>query len=388
MIEISQYRAVVGRWHIFTSCRPLKCKLKHNYKLGESLSDKLTKIKPTFLLLLSIICALILQCGDVQTNPGPTRSLVINHLNAHSLCPSDRSKKIDEIYSTLCLQELIDIICISETWLHSGIPDDTVSLPEYQIFRRDRQLGPNDGIGGGAAIYVHDSIPAKHRKDLEHKDLEMCVCQISHNNKKFIIASCYRAPGMTAAQADNFLIQLQEFLTLTSLENPEALFLLGDLNDHCLVWNSIHRSSELKNKLVDLLNINNLFQIIDEPTHITPTTSSLLDIIITDAPGYVVDSGTHAPIGDNYHCRIFCKVRIKFKREPAYSRTIWDYNTADFLSLTNTLSIAPWMMLNIYDDLDDAVDYFKSLLIKTSQDFIPTRPLQSDPMINPGLLMQ
>ena len=320
---------------------------------------------------------IIIQSGDIEKNPGPARSLLINHINAHSLCPSDRSKKIDEIYSSLCIREAVDIICISETWLHASISDNDVSLPDYQLFRKDRVRGIGDGIGGGSAIYIHESIPAKHRPDLENKDLEMVLCEIIHQKKKFIIASCYRPPGMAALLVNNFINNMQAFFSAVCAENPEACFLLGDLNDHCLNWNSDHRLSELKNRLVDLVNINNFFQVINEPTHTTPTNHSLLDLIITDAPGYIIDSGTHAPMGDNFHCRIFCKVRVRFEREPAYKRLIWNYETADFKSINDALSNAPWMTLDIFDNIDDGVDYFETLLLNAAREYIPNKTYYS-----------
>ena len=65
----------------------------------------------------------------------------------------------------------------------------------------------------------------------------------------------------------------------------------------------------------DLAHANNLYQVIDEFTHITPYSSSLLDLIITDAPGYILYSGTLPPTGDKYHCGIYCKVNIQLPKE-------------------------------------------------------------------------
>jgi len=152
---IAQHRAAIGRWHLFTLGRPLKKKRNLRFKLGESMFNAGCKLRPSLLLTLYICSQLLLLCGDVKTNPGPTKSLTINHINAHSLCPSDRTKKLDEIHSLLCVEEQIDIICVSETWLKSQHTDLHVSLPDYQLFRSDR-APPK--IGGGAAIYIHESI--------------------------------------------------------------------------------------------------------------------------------------------------------------------------------------------------------------------------------------
>ena len=93
---------------------------------------------------------------------------------------------------------------------------------------------------------------------------------------------------------------------------------MGDLNDRCLTYDSPHPDSELGTRLLDLVVTNNLFQIIDEPTHITSTSSSLLDLIITDSPGYILDSGVLAPIGDPYHSTVFCKFQIQYTTDKPY----------------------------------------------------------------------
>ncbi len=51
--------------------------------------------------------------------------------------------------------------------------------------------------------------------------------------------------------------------------------MLGDLNDDMLSSN---------NKLNTKISLNNLHQMIDKPTHITPHSATLLDILITNRP--------------------------------------------------------------------------------------------------------
>ena len=79
-------------------------------------------MRPSLGLLLLVAVLLLLRCGDVKPNPGPTfQPLSICHINARSLCPSDRSKRIDEIQSILALDEKFDLICVSETMLYSRL---------------------------------------------------------------------------------------------------------------------------------------------------------------------------------------------------------------------------------------------------------------------------
>lgn len=61
-----------------------------------------------------------------------------------------------------------------------------------------------------------------------------------------------------------------------------------DINDSSL-------SSDFGVPIYHMLECNNLFQMISEPTRITNRQSSLLDLIITNAPGYFVATGTNSP---------------------------------------------------------------------------------------------
>ena len=57
--------------------------------------------------------------------------------------------KLDELY-LLTTRFSPDIICISESWLSSDVPDGMCNLSDYILYRRDRV----DRIGGGVMCYV------------------------------------------------------------------------------------------------------------------------------------------------------------------------------------------------------------------------------------------
>ena len=158
----------------------------------------------------------------------------------------------------------------------------------------------------------------------------------------------------------------------------------GDFNDKCVTWTDDHTESELSNKLVDLINTCNLHQIIDEPTRITANSASLLDIIITDSPGYIMDSGTLPPLSNLDHSCSYCKLKIRYLKETMYQRNIWDYKNADFDGLNEHLRNAPWDVgLDTFDDIDDSVGYFTTLLITTAKDYIPNKTVLIRPKDKP-----
>ena len=57
----------------------------------------------------------------------------------------------------------LHILAFTETWLNNNIADGEVSLPGYSMDRSDRA----DGLGGGIAVYVKDTLSVIRRSDLE-----------------------------------------------------------------------------------------------------------------------------------------------------------------------------------------------------------------------------
>ena len=68
------------------------------------------------------------------------KGIKILHLNIRSLY-----NKLDEI-RLLVVESNPDILGISETWLHNGIDDSEIHIPNFSLLRKDRR----DGYGGVA----------------------------------------------------------------------------------------------------------------------------------------------------------------------------------------------------------------------------------------------
>ena len=329
-----------------------------------------------------MVTLLLLLSGDVHQNPGPNtdkKCIEICHVNMRSLKPQT-STKLDELHSTVCIDKTFDIICISETWLDNTIMDSDIDLPDYKIFRKDRNRH-----GGGVAIYVHDSLPVRKLNEFDINGLELVCVELIHNNKKFIIACCYRPPGANLEESTEFLENFQTVYNLMLTFSPESVFILGDFNDRCLQWEDPHKNSELGLTFFECLQNNLLFQIIKEPTYICDKYNSILDLIITDSPGYILDSGVGNPIGDPSHCLIFCKVQIQYIKDAKYEREIWKYDDGDFDTLNNMLSTSPWQVMYIYDDFNDMAEYFTSLYLNACKQYVPNKKISINPKDKPWM---
>ena len=81
-------------------------------------------------------------------------------------------------------------------------------------------------------------------------------------------------------------------------------------------------------------------QLISKSTHTLKNSSSCIDLIFTDQPNLITDSGTHPSLHPNCHHNItFCKINLKIIYPPPYRRLVWDFKRANSLAQSLNLSI-------------------------------------------------
>jgi hypothetical protein len=70
----------------------------------------------------------------------------------------------------------VGLLAINETKLDSSITNNEISIPGYDVVRRDRQHHGRNG--GRVCLYVKSNLNFKIRDDLANKDLELIFVQI------------------------------------------------------------------------------------------------------------------------------------------------------------------------------------------------------------------
>ena len=86
---------------------------------------------------------LLLQSGDIETNPGPSKSsrLKLCHWNLNGIAVQDFVKV--SLIEAFIIANNIDIICLSETFLDSTIPLNDGRLYIIVGLSRSRKVLPN-----------------------------------------------------------------------------------------------------------------------------------------------------------------------------------------------------------------------------------------------------
>ena len=186
----------------------------------------------------------------------------IGHLNVYHL-----PNKIADVCLLLNRKPKIHILGLSETWVNSKHSDEILSIPNYQIIRQDSTQSGHTGL----AVYIHDSMYPfiRRRPDLEIKDIECIWIEIKCSmSSPLLLGYLYRHPDSTNEWLDNF-VQMMDTVQLCN----RNILLQGDLNFNLLAPQTSWQST---------FSLFGLTQIVNKPTRIASTSTSLLDHIYTN----------------------------------------------------------------------------------------------------------
>ena len=81
--------------------------------------------------------------------------------------------KLDEVSDAITYANL-DLACITETWLHDHIHNNVISIPEYNLVRRDRI----DITHGGFCTYIKKGLKYTVLEDLYDDKIEAIWLQL------------------------------------------------------------------------------------------------------------------------------------------------------------------------------------------------------------------
>ncbi len=288
-----------------------------------------------------------------------TKGVVFAHLNVRSI----RNKMDDVKY--IAENENVDVFTISETWLSSNICDNELSIPGYHLFRRDRPLendnvmenDENDDEHGGVACYVRDSHTAVKRSDLNDDEIEALWIEIKPKySKPFLVCTFYRPPDCNVEYFNKFDNIVQGL-------NDDDIVILGDFNLDCL-------SDNTSKKVDDFCTNNQLSQIIDEPTRVTESSSTLIDLICVSRPEeYTSTLVVPYNVSDHYLVKTI-KMCNKAKTVPKMvtSRCYKSFNEASFI---HDISCVDWNRVSDIEDPDDSWVLWRKMFLDVCNKHVP-----------------
>ena len=217
-----------------------------------------------------------------------------------------------------------DFICLSETYLDSSAPDSLLNIEGYNLVQADH---PDNIKRGGVCIYYKETFSIRV-VSLSYIN-EAILIEIDYNNKKVILSVIYRSPSQGNQKFDSFLTNFQKLLNEISIRKPSLSIITGDFNARSSHWwvKDIYTTEESK---LFSESPNNVFsQLINELTHIQTNNSSCTDLIFTNQPMLLVNSGVRTYLHPNcQHQIVYSSFNLNIYYPPPYQCLIWDYKNS------------------------------------------------------------
>ncbi|MCG7879453.1 MAG: reverse transcriptase domain-containing protein [Candidatus Thiodiazotropha taylori] len=344
-------------------------------------------------VLTTWIVFLILISGDVHPNPGPiseqslnssvsslstnasfsyslnlTHNLSIVHYNVQSIF-----HKLDVLHA-----ELIDfdILCFSETWLNASIDTEDLLLQSFN--RPERKDRPGDPHGG-VMLYVKEGLYYKRRDDLEIHNVESIWIEIANSHKRILVGLFYRPPNSTSQLFSN----IEDSIGLAVDTGINDIIVTGDFNLN--VYNNV-----ALRKIESICSQFSLYQSINEPTHFTEHSSSIIDLLFSSNRESLIVSGAGEPFlqqNIRYHCPIYAIIKFSKPKHKSFVRHIWYYDRGDYNELRNKARLVDWNSLQD-NDINVYANNVTNKVSVLAKECIPNKNIRIKPQEPPWITSQ
>ncbi|XP_065069735.1 uncharacterized protein LOC135694793 [Rhopilema esculentum] len=243
---------------------------------------------------------------------------MVAHINVRSLV-----RNINEV--KLLLQHTnIDLLSLTETNLTDRIDDCELHIDGYEI---------------------------------EAKQGELSLC-----SQKMLIGTIYRPPDR-----ENFYTLFPPVLEQI-WQTRKNLLIIGDLNSDLTPYGMNDKERRLKT----ILNNYNLKNMIKDPTSVTETTKTVLDLVIVNDASKLVTSGVQdICIAD--HKLVYVKYTLKRSKAKPKIITVKNYKLLDEEAFKNDIENAPWWVCSTFDDIDDMTWCWSKMYENVVEDHIKRR---------------
>ena len=278
-----------------------------------------------------------------------------------------------------------DIISLCETSLNDDISVPENALPGYIYYPHNN---PDGTKNGGVGIFYKDSLPLRIREDLSFD--ECLVSELKFGHKKIFFTVLYRNPkhDVSSAGFSDFLINFENLYNSIKTEKPYAMFFTGDVNGHTQAWYPGGDTNAIGTKLEEIFSSLSLHQMINERTHFfrDDCLPSCIDIILTDQPNLVMNSGVRPSLDPTVkHQIIYCKLNFKIPPPPKYQRKIWHFNRAQVEQIRKSIAGFPWSEQLGTQDPSRQVSLLNKTILNIMSNFIPNEVKSFRPSDPPWL---
>lgn len=304
----------------------------------------------TALLLLgvTVVCTwmayILLLSGDIHLNSGPittpnsststanTSAFSFSNLNHHL---SFVHYNVQSLVQKLDILETelfeFDILGFTESWLNPSHSSKDIRIASFNEPERKDRVGDSHG---GVIIYIKDCIHYRRRNDLEPRGIECIWVQLTLNNKHVLFGLFYRPPNSDAL----YYSSIEDSIHLAVDTGISDIIITGDFNFNMF-------NNQTSRKIQALCDQFALYQSINEATHFTENSSSLIDLILVSNKDHLILSGVSDPFlhqEHRYHCPIYGVCNFRKPNFHSYKRKVWSYERGNYNLLREKVTSTDW----------------------------------------------
>ena len=136
------------------------------------------------------------------------------------------------------------------------------------------------------------------------------------------------------------MINFEQLISGIITKNPLFVLITGDFNVRSSNWRKNDLFTSGGTQVYSLTTSYGLSQIISDPTHILPNSSSCIDLIFTNQPNLLTERGVYPFLHPKcHHQLVFAKLNLNVEYPPVYERLIWDDKNANIPSFNRAIEI-------------------------------------------------
>ena len=146
--------------------------------------------------------------------------------------------------------------------------------------------------------------------------------------------------------------------------------------------NLLNSSDTASQALVNFCTSFNLSQLIRQPTRVTESSATLIDVILTSHENLIIDAKV-MPSSISDHDLIYAVLKLKRQRpKPVYitTRSFKNYQQNAFL---RDISMVLWCIIDYFDDIDDSLYAFNTLFNEVQDKHAPIRKVRIRGRLSP-----
>ena len=201
------------------------------------------------------------------------------------------------------------------------------------------------------------------------------LCEVACQNEKGYIAVIYCSSNQSCNKFEDLLFNLEKLINQVKQLKLSFTMFLGDFNARSsdITWPDDITSLE-GTHINSLISMYGFDQLISDPTHILPDSSSCIDLVFTDQSNLVVDSGVHpSPHTSCYHQITYCNLNLMIVYPPPYERLVWDYKITKDSPINAALIKVDFEFLFSNKSVKQQVIIFNETVMIVFSNFIPNK---------------